>query len=344
MKAFQLLPIIALLICHPNGLSGQTQFQVAFWNVENLFDTLDNASTADEDFTPAGKYEWTEERLTKKCQNLSQVIHGMNAQNDLAILGLAEIENFEVLNRLNQQFIKLGWSVVHKESPDERGIDCGLLYNPNLLSLVNKQFLTIYLAGDEKTRDIIEAEFRLQDDPSKHSIYVFVNHWPSRWGGQAVTEPLRRVAAATLRTRVDQLLVKDSQADIIILGDFNDYPDDPSLNEVLRAHQMGPNAYPGDLINTTWKLDADPNAGTVMYRGKWTVLDQIIISPGMTDKQYYRWGFDSTHPFTPDYIFEKEGEYSGWPFRSFRGTQYSGGFSDHLPIVCTVNFSNIKKI
>jgi len=165
MKYFQLLPLLAFLFVQPNRLIGQSHFQVAFWNVENLFDTTNSAATRDEDFTPSGKYEWTEERLVKKFQDLSRVIHDIDAQQDLAILGLAEIENFGILDRLNQKYIKLGMNIVHKESPDERGIDCGLLYNPNLVRLVQKQFLSIYLAGDEKTRDIIEAEFRIKDDP-----------------------------------------------------------------------------------------------------------------------------------------------------------------------------------
>jgi len=340
MKYFQLLPLLAFLFVQPNRLIGQSHFQVAFWNVENLFDTTNSAATRDEDFTPSGKYEWTEERLVKKFQDLSRVIHDIDAQQDLAILGLAEIENFGILDRLNQKYIKLGMNIVHKESPDERGIDCGLLYNPNLVRLVQKQFLSIYLAGDEKTRDIIEAEFRIKDDPRKHSLYVFVNHWPSRWGGQAVTDPLRRQAAATLRTRVEQILTKDSQADIIILGDFNDYPADPSLNKVLRAIKMTPNAYPGDLINTTWKLHEDPMAGTVMYRGKWTVMDQIIISPGMVDNHQFEWVYDSTQPFAPEYFIEKGTDHSGWPYRTYRSTLYKGGFSDHLPIVCSVSYTD----
>ena len=341
MTHSRLLLFFAILISLPISSFGQSQFQVAFWNVENLFDTTDNRSTTDEDFTPTGKYEWTEERLNKKCQDLSRVIHDIDSQNDLAILGLAEIENFQVLKRLNQQYLKLGMSIIHKESPDERGIDCGLLYDPKLVSLVHKQFISIYLAGNEKTRDIIEAEFKLKGASGKHTIYVFVNHWPSRWGGQAVTDPLRLSAALTLRNRVDQILTLDSQAEIIILGDFNDYPVDPSVHSVLKANKMDINAYPGDLINTTWKLHEDPNAGTVMYRGKWTVLDQIIISQGLVNKQLFEWVVNSTQPFAPPYFIEKGGDHSGWPYRTYRSTKYSGGYSNHLPIVCSISCTEL---
>ena len=247
--------------------NAQSTILAGFWNVENLFDTTDAVLIQDDDFTPSGKYAWTEERLSKKCTDLTRVIHELDKNNDLAILGLAEIENKDILDRLNDNFIKRGMLAVHKESPDERGIDCGLLYDPTLVKLMDQQFITVYLAGDEKTRDIIEAEFTFKNSKNQTRLYVFVNHWPSRWGGQQKTDPLRRAAADLLRNRIDQILVKDSRAEILILGDFNDYPDDPSLKDVLRTLPPGPNRYPGDLINTTWSLHENLSAGTVMYRG-----------------------------------------------------------------------------
>lgn len=318
----------------------QDILQVGFWNVENLFDTTDAELKRDDDFTPSGKYEWTEERLQKKLQYLSRVISDIASDNDLALLGLSEIENFSVLNRLNVDFLKSGMKIIHKESPDERGIDCGLLYDPSKLTLVDQAFLTIYLAGEEKTRDIIEARFEMTGSRKSSPLYVFINHWPSRWGGQAQTDPLRRTTARTLRTRIDQILTKSPQADIIVLGDFNDYPSDPSLNEDLSAKAAGPHLYPGDMINTMFELHNDPSRGTVMYRGDWTVLDQIIISQGMRDTNGFDWVFGSTKTFMQNYLLESDGKFAGWPFRMYRGTQYQGGYSDHLPILCKLSFSN----
>lgn len=335
---------LLILIILTGGFSqaiGQISYQFAFWNVENLFDTTDAQATQDEQFTSSGEYEWTDERLTKKFNDLSKVIHDLDSKDDLAILGLAEIENYSVLERLNLEFVQGGFNIIHKESSDERGIDCALLYDPQKLVLVDEQFISIFLAGDEKTRDIVEAQFRIANTPGHNSLYVFVNHWPSRWGGQAQTDPLRRQAAATLRTRIDHILVKEPKADIVIMGDFNDYPNDPSLRQVLRAGPLKANAYPGDLINTTWKLHEDPNAGTIMYRGDWGVLDQIIISAGMMDKKAFSWVLNSTHPFRPDYLLESGGKYHGWPYRMFRSGAYQGGYSDHLPIFCRVSYTNI---
>ncbi len=333
--------LLATTIClWSNGVVAQTHFKAAFWNVENLFDTTDAAHVQDEDFTPAGKYQWNEDRLNKKLEDLARVIHDMDRDNDLAILGLAEIENKSILNRLNHDFIKRGLRPVHKESPDERGIDCALLYDPDQVTLIATNFIPIFLAGNEKTRDIIESQFQAKTSRSAGTLYVFVNHWPSRWGGQKKTDPLRRTTARTLRTRIDEILLKDTKADILILGDFNDYPEDPSLSQVLRARPASPQLYPGDLINTTWSLGQDPDAGTVMYRGKWTVLDQIIISSAMTDKHDYEWEFNSTHTLTMEYLFEKEGKYEGWPFRMYRGGEYQGGYSDHLPVICSILVNN----
>jgi len=316
---------------------GQRPVKLAFWNVENLFDTTNAVQIQDDDFTPMGKYHWTEDRLAAKFQALSRVIHDLNHGSDLALIGLAEIENREVLQRLNSQYLQDHFAIIHKESPDERGIDCAILYDPKLLKLEEKDFIPIWLSGDERTRDIIEAVFQLQGQDTPARLHVFINHWPSRWGGEEATAPYRKTTALTLRTRIDELLTENPQADIIILGDFNDYPDDPSLLQVLRA---GPSAsYPGDLINTTWPINMDPAAGTVMYRGDWKVFDQIIISAGLMDLHGFSWAPHSTQVFHPGYLIEDQGKFAGWPFRTYRRGKYQAGYSDHLPLTCQINYS-----
>ncbi|MCF7824414.1 MAG: endonuclease/exonuclease/phosphatase family protein [Candidatus Marinimicrobia bacterium] len=340
MFAIRSLRIVLIFLVGLSSAIAQISFQAAFWNVENLFDTANDVSTQDDDFTPAGRYAWSETQLLKKYYDLSTVIHDISRDGELALLGLAEIENRSVLERLNTDFIKSGYQIIHKESPDERGIDCALLYDPDILYLKRHQFIPVFLAGNEKTRDIIEAEFVFSQNSGAPSIYVFVNHWPSRWGGQSETEPLRLATALTLRTRIDEILMIDPGADIILMGDFNDYPDNRSLYEVLRARDLIPKLNPGDLINTTWRTHSDPYLGTCMFDGAWVTLDQIIISPGLMDKKGFTWQFGTTAPFRPDYLIEADGEYAGWPFRMHRRGEYNGGYSDHLPIRCQISVTD----
>jgi len=335
MRSLKIVLIFLLLF----GQSfAQINLMAAFWNVENLFDTTNSASTQDDDFTPSGRYEWTDSQLLKKFYDLSHVINKIAEDGNLALVGLAEIENYEVLEKLNEDFIQLDYKIIHKESPDERGIDCALLYDPSELTLRGNHFIPIFLAGNEKTRDIVEAEFYLAGSQNAKSIFVFVNHWPSRWGGQEKTDPLRRATARILRERIDEILIKDPKADILIMGDFNDYPDDPSLHEVLRAGPFKLNMYPGDLINTSWKINEDPSTGTCMYDGKWTTLDQIIISSGLMDAVGFTWLSESTVAFRPDYLIESNGDFAGWPYRMHRRGKYNGGYSDHLPVICQLSY------
>lgn len=339
MSSSRVLLTLLFLVSGVSSSIGQKSFQAGFWNIENLFDTTNALNINDDDFTPTGRNEWTEERILDKMKRISHVIKDMNKNDDLAVLGLAEIENFQILERLNNDFINQGFKIVHKESPDERGIDCALIYNPEIIELVDKNFIAVNLAGIEKTRDIVEAEFTMSNAGSNSSLIVFINHWPSRWGGKEKTDPLRRSAALTLRTRIDHILLKNPKADIIVMGDFNDYPDDPSLNKILRAGPFRSDHFPGDLFNTSWDLNLDPDAGTCMYRGTWVVLDQIIISYGMLDNINYNIMSGSSKPFLKDYLIESKGKYAGWPFRMFRSGQYQGGYSDHLPISCRVAYN-----
>lgn len=330
------LIISLLLSAFLTDASCQTSFGVAFWNVENLFDTTNSSNTIDEDFTPGGRYAWDESKLAEKLDRLSQVIVQMDSEHNLGILGLAEIENAGILERLNAQHLKAGFKIIHRESPDERGIDCAILYDPEAVKLQSRHFIPVQLSGGEKTRDILEAAFVV--DKGVAPLHVFINHWPSRWGGQLETEPYRIQAARTIRSRIDEILSVNASADIIIMGDFNDNPDDKSIHEILRARDPAGELLPGDLVNASWNLHQNPEKGTYVYKGSWQVLDQTILSSAMFDTQYFRCELDDVHTFSPAYLFEKEGRYTGWPFRMYRSGKYQGGYSDHLPILCKVQY------
>ncbi len=307
----------------------------AFWNVENLFDTLDNPLTADDDFTPEGRYAWNTERLSEKFERLAKVINSQTPAP--AILGLCEIENRAVLETLVHDHLKHPYRIIHRDSPDERGIDVALLIDSQELEVRKAHWIPVLLPGDDQTRDILEVQLRTPGQP-RDDLTVFINHWPSRWGGQAATDPLRRLAARALRTRIDEIFRKNPATDILIMGDLNDHPDDPSVHDVLLARPFpgrnSPVSLPGQLINTSWELMQTEGRGTYMYRGHWDVLDQIIISPGLTDETGIHWVKGSTAAYRPSYLLQSTGEYSGWPFRTIAGGTYLGGYSDHLLVHC----------
>ncbi|MCF7798160.1 MAG: endonuclease/exonuclease/phosphatase family protein [Lentisphaeria bacterium] len=316
--------------------SADRQFFTTFWNVENLFDTVDDPQTRDEDFTPTESYEWTTIRLQTKYQMLAQVINQMNEDRGPDILGLAEVEHRGLTEALVRGHLRRNYKVIQQDSPDERGIDCALLYDPEVIQLKRYQFIPIPLPNNDKTREIVEGEF----DVDGNSLFVFINHWPSRWGGTAETDPKRRLAAATLRERIDLILKTNPAADILIMGDLNDYPDNGSVLEVLAAKPT-PNALiPGELYNSTWPIFEAQGQGTYMYRGEWNVIDHVIVSQGLLDKEHFVWMPGSTDRFLQPYQLQRSGKYAGYPFRMYAGGKYLGGYSDHLPVFCKIRYND----
>ncbi|MDA1164067.1 MAG: endonuclease/exonuclease/phosphatase family protein [Planctomycetota bacterium] len=302
---------------------------MAFWNVENLFDTVDDPETqGDEEFTPSEAKEWTETRLELKLKNLARVISDMNSGRGPDVLGLCEIENLDVLKLLVQHLAGTGrkYEIVHEDSPSYRGIDCALLYDSKVVKLDRSR---IHRIKQFATRDILEARFT----SSGLSFFVFVNHWPSRRNPEAD----RMAVASVLRERVDELLKNDPKVDFAILGDLNDTPTNASVSRGLRTWGNPDELRPGVLFNSMWKLHQDSNAGTYVYQNKWDVLDHIILSPGMLDDDGVSWVRDSSQVVKADYqMFVPNSATSiPRPSRSYLGPRFFGnGYSDHLPVEC----------
>lgn len=334
-----LLRILTFVLVSSITLWGEnSQYFAAFWNVENLFDTVDDPRTKDEDFTPTGKYEWSTDRLKTKYQHLAQVINSMNDGKGPDILGFAEVENRYLTETLVRDYLNRKYEIIQQDSPDERGIDCVLLYDPARIKLVRSEFVTIALPDNDHTRDIVYGQLKVKSDGG--ILNVFINHWPSRYGGTDATDPLRRMAAATLREKVDLLQKTDNGADILIMGDLNDYPDNASVIDVLAAKSSVEKLIPGELYNSTWPIFKDPTQGTYMYRGEWNVLDQVILSQGLLDNHAFSWVKGSTGRFLEPYQLQESGKFKGYPNRTFGGTQYLAGYSDHLPVFCRINYSD----
>lgn len=302
---------------------------VVFYNVENLFDTENDPHTDDDDFTPFGYKSWDEERYEEKLDRIAEAIEMVPEKP--ALIGLAEIENRDVLYDLTEQdyLEDLNLGIAHFDSPDRRGIDCALLFDKTVFTPKNKKAIAVRLPGNRHfaTRDILYVEGEM----SGKTVHVFVNHWSSRREGTKETEHKRIQAAETLRKEVDRILDNDEKANIIILGDFNDHPTDESLQYVLRAKESGYEDE-GDLINLLFD-EHTAGEGTAVHNRDWAVLDQIIISQAIYDGSAGVGvdGKDAEILRENKLIYTyKDGGQK--PSSSYGGRKYYGGYSDHLPV------------
>ena len=303
---------------------------IVFYNVENLFDTIDTPDVIDEDFTPTGKLNWNASRYQKKLKDLVKVLSSASGSSYPAAIGLCEIENRAVVEDLMKtaEFNKMNYRVVHEESADDRGIDVAFAYNPKVMSELYHEKMRVRFDFDSKakTRDILY----IKTLAGKDTLHFFVNHWPSRREGQEESEKRRLVPAQMLRAKTDSLRKVNPKAKIIIMGDFNDYPDNKTMIEVL-------NCAPGSgsgLTNLTYHLHK-AGTGSYNYKGEWGMLDQFIVSDGILNSPK-GWSATDTSAavFGADWLLytdKKSGEKS--PSKTFGGSNYFGGYSDHLPII-----------
>jgi hypothetical protein len=257
----------------------QQNYHIAFYNVENLFDTINSDNTSDTEFTPQGKVPWTSERYNNKKEKLASVIAAMNKELP-DIFGMCEVENINVVKDLitTGKLQEMKYGIVHYDSPDERGIDVALLYNKcNFNPLFSRPIPILFpFDSSDRTRDILYVKGLLGGEDSLH---IFINHWPSRWGGQEKTAPARNFVAGILKKSCDSIFAVNKEANIIIMGDFNDNPTDESLAEVLHALMPKQNA-PTNALYNLMLAPYKRGEGSYYYSyGKeWNMLDQIIVS------------------------------------------------------------------
>ncbi len=332
MKIIVLLSLFltSILSIYPQEGEVADSFYLASWNVENLFDTEDDPAIDDEEFLPLSRKQWNGHKLSQKIENLKKVIEFMNNQNSPDILGVQEVENFGILERLKNQLTR-NYEIAYAESPDNRGIDNGLLYDKEKFEYVSHQGLEVQLPDDWPTRLILEVQLK---HISGEEFYIFVNHWPSRSGGLERSEPNRIAAAQSLKKRVDELVLTDEKINIVIIGDFNDEPNNVSIVEDLETADF----FCGENLNTSFKLfNLATNVflngeGTYLYRGDWNMLDQIIVSRGLLDNEKFEFVCGSFEIIKPEFMVTKEGNYKGASIPTFGGRSYLGGYSDHFPV------------
>lgn len=310
---------------------------VAFWNLQNLFDTIDDPQKNDEEFLPGSGIDWTPERLDKKMFNLARVIRSMNSGRGPDLLGVCEVENQIVLDSMTNKFLSdFNYGIAYLESPDNRGIDNGLLYKKNKFKLISIQADTVNLSDNWPTRLIMGVNLLTS---GKEKLSVFVNHWPSRSGGQFESEPNRIEAASTLRKQVDKIFKKNKEAKIIIIGDFNDEPGNISLYQTLNAHPVKCDSLGADfkkksaerLYNLAYTF-YEVGDGSFKYKDDWNMLDQIIVSGSLLTNKNFSYLCKSFEVYKPDFIVTHSGKYEGTPFPTYGGKKYLGGYSDHFPV------------
>ena len=302
------------------------QATVAFYNVENLFDTQDDSLKQDEEFLPYGVRGWTSSRLHAKYQNLYKVIAGLgDIGQPPALVGLAEVENRAVLEGLlrHTPLHRRRYQIVHEESPDRRGIDVALLYDPAQFRYLSHEAVPVDLSGlsERPTRDILYVRGVLF---GSDTVHCFINHWPSRYGGVSSSASRRQRAAEVLQARVHQLQHECPDALIVITGDFNDGLTEASMQTLTEATGAG-----SPLIN----ISQYECAGTHKYQGAWSTFDQFIVSANLLEGEWLQVKDRTARCYRPDWLAEEDVKQLGFrPKRTYVGYRYQGGFSDHWPV------------
>ncbi len=314
-------------------------YATAFYNLENLFDTLHDEGKNDFEFLPSGTYAWDKNKYENKLKNLARVLVDIGTDKlpgiGACIIGVSEVENSRVMDDLTAQpaMQERGYQYVHIEGPDKRGVDCALLYNPRFYT-VQKSFLHPYIYDKEEDKNRATRGFlTVQGDLGGDPLTVIVCHWPSR-GAVAY---YRDLGARQVRALVDSIQAADPEQRIIVMGDMNDDPDNDSMAKELRARRKTKNVEKGDFYNPWWDVLRSKGQGTLSYQGAWNLFDQVVVSDNMVNKgkakDYSHLKLHSYQIFRREYMMNQDGKYKGTPKRTTSRGAWLNGFSDHLPAV-----------
>lgn len=315
-------------------LDDTKRFRVMFYNTENLFDPFKDSLTQDEEFTPTGVRHWTWEKMNQKINGIYKTIVAVGGWEPPVFVGMCEVENGFVLYRLTHEtpLLKFDYKIVHRESPDPRGIDVALLYRQDLFDLQETRYFRVEFPGEpnRKTREILYARGLLG---RLDTIHIFVNHWPSKYGGELESNSGRLAAAYTLKQKIDSIKIFYPDARILIMGDFNDEPESAPLVDGLKVCLNTNTQCFSGLVSISSILKSN-GQGSYKYQGVWGMIDQIIVSESLLDsKRKIFTSPDKASVFKADFLLEPDYAYVGEkPFRTFAGFKYHGGFSDHLPV------------
>lgn len=333
-----ILPVMLLMVA--SASAQDKPYMVAFWNLENLFDIYDDPETHDEEFTPDGVKQWNEIKYQKKLSNIERVLFDIAAiQRDYPIvIGVSEIENRSVLEDLVSQPKLAGanYRICHYDSPDARGVDVAFLYRADVFKLQGSENIKLEVAElpDFRTRDFVVMWGTIEDEP----FYFLVSHWPSRLGGKEASQFKRDACASQIRAIKDSLLAENPATKVIVMGDFNDDATDSSIVETMGAKGKTKDLEKGDFFNPFNQM-LRAGHGTLAYQDMWNLFDNICVTENLINNEEGKlhlvkgsgnkfWG----NIFHRPYMFQQEGQYKGYPLRTFVTNNFQNGFSDHFPV------------
>lgn len=328
------------------GKRGSNAIRLVFYNTENLFDPFDDSLTNDNEYTPMGMRGWSYKKFQRKLINISKVFLGIGGWEAPEIIGMCEVENHFVLYKLltDTPLSKIGYKIIHKDSPDPRGIDVAMIYRPDKFNPVFYKAIPIRFPSDPngRTRDILYVKGLVM---GKDTLHIFINHWPSRYGGYAATKPKRAFVASVLRHATDSLMRMVPDSRIVIMGDFNDEPTDESITHVLEARTDSTQLDSTDLFNMMYRLGGNWKSGSNKFRENWSLIDQVIVSSALlhSKKGLYA-NANGAHIYDAPFLLMEDKTYFGVkPFRTYLGPRYLGGFSDHLPVYFDIYLRESRK-
>lgn len=335
----RLFIVLALLLAGINSASAQkTNYKVGligFYNLENFYDTINDPNKSDEEFLPNGTKHYTGEVYLDKIGRLAEVLSQIGTDlspDGLSIIGNAEIENENVLQDLVRHPLlkSRGYKVVHYDSPDERGVDVALLYNPKYFTPLFSESLFVPIFNQDgtprMTRDILFVYGKFDGE----DMYIMVGHWPSRRGGEEVSAPNRAIAAGVCRHKADSITKINPDAKIVIMGDLNDDPISPSVAKVIGSKGEKDKVERGGIYNP-WVGMYKQGIGTLAYNDSWNLFDQILVSSGFLSNSQTGYFFKDAHIFNKPWMIQTSGRYKGYPKRTYDFDNYMAGYSDHFP-------------
>ncbi|MDD2799105.1 MAG: endonuclease/exonuclease/phosphatase family protein [Bacteroidales bacterium] len=306
---------------------------IAFYNLENLFDTIPGEN--DKEYTPNGSAHWDTYKYTNKLANMSSVLSKIaveKCKGGFAAIGVSEIENQTVLDDLVKQasIADRNYKTVRYDSPDRRGIDVALIYNPKIFVYEASQARALYVKfePDFRTRDQLVVRGRIDGE----LFHIVVNHWPSRRGGEDRSSPMREAAAALAKSIVDSVEQVWPETKVVVMGDLNDDPSNISVSKILNAKRNQSDVKPGGLFNPFAEIHAS-GIGTLAYKGQWNLFDQIIINDKLLGTDRSQLQFFKAEIFSREFLKQQEGEYKGYPLRTSAGGVWLNGYSDHFPSI-----------